>query len=172
VKTILSVLAAVVLSAPAAVAEDEVQRCGDLPPAVAKTHQAIRDAAAARDYAALEKLIDRSEFTYTFDDPGGDPIGYWKDVDSEGTDVRATIVAILDMSCAVVTYKDTTEYVWPAAAELRYAKLTQAEKAALERLYPGEVEAQYIEGTEIGYYVAWRVVIAEDGRWMSFVAGD
>jgi hypothetical protein len=172
VKVILSILAAVALSASAAAGEDEAQRCGDLPPAVAKTHQAIRDAAAARDYAALEKLFDRSEFTYTFEDPGGDPIGYWQDVDSEGTDIRATIVAILDMSCTVVTYEDTTEYVWPAAAELRYAKLTEGEKAALERLYPGKVEAQYIEGTQIGYYVAWRLIIAEDGRWTSFVAGD
>jgi hypothetical protein len=76
------------------------------------------------------------------------------------------------MGCAVAVYEEATEYAYPAAAEMAYADLTADEKAALEKLYPGEVEAQYIEGTEVGYYVGWRLYIDEDGRWSSFIAGD
>jgi hypothetical protein len=76
------------------------------------------------------------------------------------------------MGCAVVAYEEMTEYVWPFAADASYAELSAAEKAALERLYPGHVEDQYIEGTAVGYYVGWRLFIGEDGRWTGFVAGD
>ncbi len=172
-KAILSIVAAVALWASAAVAQDEpaAERCGALPPLVAKMREAIR-AAAARDYAALAKLTDPSEFTYSFGDEGGDPVVYWKSVDAEGTDIRATIVALLDMSCAVVEEEDATEYVWPAASEIAYADLTAEEKAALEKLYPGKVEDQYVEGTDTGYYASWRLYIDQDGHWTSFVAGD
>jgi hypothetical protein len=172
VKTILSASLALALSASAVLAEDEWERCGELPPAVAQTRQAIHEAAAARDYAALAKLADPDEFVYSFGEEGGDPVAYWQAVDREGTDIRATIGALLEMSCAVLTYEEMVEYVWPAAADAPYAELTAEETAALEALYAGEVEAQYIEGTEIGYYVGWRLYIAEDGRWTAFVAGD
>ena len=64
------------------------------------------------------------------------------------------------------------EYVWPAASEIPYSDLTAEEKAALEKLYPGKVEDQYVEGTATGYYASWRLYIDEDGHWTSFVAGD
>lgn len=171
-KHVLATAIALTLWVGTASAQDEAQRCGDLPPAVAKTSQAIHDAATARDYDALAKLAGAGEFTYSFGDPGGDPIAFWKSVDAEGTDIRAIIAAVVEMGCAVAAYDEATEYVYPSAAEIAYAELTADEKAALEKLYPGEVEAQYIEGTEIGYYAGWRLYIDEDGRWTSFVAGD
>lgn len=30
----------------------------------------------------------------------------------------------------------------------------------------------YLEDSETGYYVGWRIVIEDDGRWTAFVAGD
>jgi hypothetical protein len=171
-RVILSSLAAGALWVSAPAAADEAERCGELPPAVAKTRTAILDAAAARDYAALAKLADPDEFDYSFGEEGGDPVVYWEAVDAEGTDIRATIAAVLEMGCAVVAYEEMTEYVWPFAADASYAELSAAEKAALERLYPGHVEDQYIEGTAVGYYVGWRLFIGEDGRWTGFVAGD
>ncbi len=173
-KAILSIVAAVALWASAAAAQEEpaAERCGDLPPLVEKMREAIRAAAAARDYGVLAKLTDPSEFTYSFGGEGGDPVKYWKSADAEGTDIRATIVALLDMTCAVIEEEEATEYVWPAAAEIAYADLTAEEKAALERLYPGKVEDQYMEGTSTGYYASWRLYIDQDGHWTSFVAGD
>jgi len=173
-KAILSILAALALWASAAAAQDDeaAERCDALPAPVAKMREAIRAAATARDYAALAKLTDPSTFTYSFGDEGGDPVKYWKSADAEGTDIRATIVALLDMSCAVVEEEESKEYVWPAASEIAYADLTAEEKAALEKLYPGKVEDQYIEGTAAGYYASWRLYIDQDGHWTSFVAGD
>lgn len=171
-KYVLATAIAFVLSMSTASAQDEAERCGDLPPAVAKTSQAIHAAAVARDYDALGKLAGPGEFIYSFGDEGGDPVAFWKSVDDEGTDIRAVIAAVIEMGCAVAVYEEATEYVYPAAAEIAYADLTADEKAALEKLYPGEVEAQYIEGTEVGYYVGWRLYIDEDGRWSSFIAGD
>ena len=173
-KTILSFAVAVALWASAAAAQDQpaAERCDALTAPVAKMREDIRAAAAARDYGALGKLTDPSMFTYSFGDEGGDPVKYWKSVDAEGTDIRATMVALLDMSCAVVEEEDSKEYVWPAASEIPYAELSAEEKAALEKLYPGKVEDQYVEGTSTGYYASWRLYIDEDGHWASFVAGD
>jgi hypothetical protein len=173
-KTILSMVAAMALWASAAVAQDgpAAERCEALPAPVAKMRADIRAAAVARDYGALAKLTDPSGFTYSFGEEGGDPVPYWKSAEAEGTDIPATIVALLDMGCAVIEEEDAREYVWPSAAEIPYAELTAEEKAALEKLYPGAVEDQYIEGTDVGYYASWRLYVDEDGHWTSFVAGD
>jgi len=173
-KAILSIVAAVALWASAAAAQDEPagERCSALPAPVAKMRDSIRAAAAARDYEALAKLTDPTAFVYSFGEEGGDPVKYWKSADAEGTDIRATIVALLDMSCAVVEEEESKEYVWPAASEIAYGDLTAEEKAALEKLYPGKVEDQYVEGVNTGYYVSWRLYIDEEGHWTSFVAGD
>jgi hypothetical protein len=161
-----------------ALAQDEeeqqpAQRCGDLPPPVAKTHDAIRAAAGARDYAALATLIDSAIFTYSFGDEGGDPITFWKGLASDGTDVPATMVALLDMPC--VTFQGDEGgpyYEWPSAAEVPYPELAKEEVAALDKLYAGHLADNYIEDPETGYYVGWRILIDKDGRWTAFVAGD
>jgi len=176
-KAILSTIAAVALWASTAAAQDQAapapaERCGTLPAPVAKMREDIRAAAVARDYGALVKLTAPSEFTYSFGDEAGDPAKYWKSVDAEGIDVRATIVGLLDMSCAVLEEEDAKEYVWPAASEIAYADLTAEEKAALEKLYGGKLEDEYVEGTANGYYAGWRLYIDEDGHWTSFVEGD
>jgi hypothetical protein len=168
-------LALLLLALPALAQEEEqpAQRCADLPPAVAKTHDAIRTAAGAGDYAALGTLIDPAIFTYSFGDEGGDPITFWKYVDTQGTDVRATIAALLDMPC--VTFQGDEGgpyYEWPSAAEVPYPDLTEKEVAALDKLYAGHLADNYIEDPQTGYYVGWRILIDKDGRWTAFVAGD
>lgn len=160
--------------AGAALAQDtDFERCGELPAAVAKTRDAIRSAAAKGDLAGLAKLTDPARFTYSFGHGGDDPTPYWESLKSEGTDVGATIVALLDMGCVSFEIEgDTTYYEWPVAAEMAYEHLSADEVAALDELYAGKVEEQYVEGTAAGYYVGWRLLIAKDGRWESFVAGD
>ena len=160
------------LTSAASAQDTDFERCGELPAAVAKTRDAIRSAAAKRDLAALAGLTDPERFTYSFGD-GGDPAAYWESLKDEGTDVGAIIVALLDMTCVTFEIEgDATYYEWPAAAEMAYEFLTKEEVAALDKLYEGKLDEQYIEGTEVGYYAGWRLLITEDGRWDTFVAGD
>lgn len=172
-KVVLSMATALALSTSAAAAQDtDFERCGELPPAAAKTRDAIKTAASKGDLAALGKLTDPASFTYSFGD-GGDPVSYWESLRREGTDVATIIVALLDMSCVTFEVEgDATYYEWPAAAEMAYEFLTEEEVSALDRLYAGKLEDQYIEGTEVGYYAGWRLLITQDGTWDTFVAGD
>ncbi len=142
------------------------------PRAAAATYDSVRAAAQTRDYAALAAFLDPARFVYSFGD-GGDPIGYWMSLDGEGTDPRAIMAAVLAMPCARIEGdSEGPYYVWPRAAEVPYAELSAPEKAALDALYGADVDMYYIEGRAIGYYVGWRLLIAEDGAWHSFVAGD
>jgi hypothetical protein len=172
-KLVLSTATVLALLTSAATAQDtDFERCGELPAAVAKTRDAVRSAAAKGDLAALARVTDPARFTYSFGD-GGDPAAYWESLKREGTDVGAIIVALLDMTCVTFEIEgDATYYEWPAAAEMAYEFLTEEEIAALDTLYDGRLEEQYIEGPEVGYYAGWRVLIAGDGRWDAFVAGD
>ena len=168
----LAIVAAMTLASAAASAQDEAERCGPLPAAVAKTRQAIHDAATKRDYAALGKLVNSENFTFSFGDDS-DPVAYWKSEDTGGTDIRATIAAILDMPCVIVAGEDGQPfYEWPSAAEIAYAHLTKDEVAQLKKLYGADLEQYWVEGTDTGYYVGWRLSIDKEGNWTDFVAGD
>ena len=152
-------------------AQDEADRCGYLPLAVVQKRDAVRAAAAAQDYRALARLADPQEFVYSIGG-AGDPVTYWQGLKTEGVDIPQIIVALLDMPCAMLRYDSGTEYVWPSATEIPYAELTPDEIDALQAIYNGKLSDNYLEGTETGYYVGWRLFIAEDGRWTTFVAGD
>jgi hypothetical protein len=164
--------AALLWSTSVACAQDEAGRCGALPPAVAEKRAALRAAAEAGDYAALGRLADDSEFLYSFGDGGGDPVPYWRELEGMGTNIPDIVVRLLDMPCVELRYDALTEYVWPSANEIPYAELTPEEAAALDALYGPKLAEYYVDGPEAGYYVGWRLFIAEDGRWTALVAGD
>ena len=171
-KRILIIVAALLLAAGTAAAQDAPQRCDKLPAPVQKTRQAIHDAAAARDYAALGKLAGAKDFTFSFDE-ASDPVAYWKSADAEGTDIRATMAALLDMTCVTLTSEDGEPfYEWPSAAELPFSDLTKDEVDALKKLYGPDLDQYWVEGTQAGEYVGWRLSIDKDGHWIDFVAGD
>jgi len=174
IRTFILAAAAVVVLAGDGVAQDDApERCGELPKAVAEKAAAIRAAAAAKDYAALGALADAGEFVYSFGDGGGDPTAYWRELDKGGEDVAGAVAKVLDMPCVVMTYEEMVEYVWPAAHGVPYYDLTEAEKAKLGTLYPGQdPNFYYLEGPDVGYYVGWRLFIGEAGDWTGFVAGD
>jgi hypothetical protein len=156
---------------PACEAQEEAERCGALPAAVIVKRDSLRAAAAASDYQAMAKLADDSEFIYSFGDED-DPAAYWQSLKADGVDIPQIVVALLDMPCAKLTYDSGTEFVWPSANEIPYAELTTEEIDALQAIYNGKLEENYLEGPEVGYYVGWRLFIAEDGRWTTLVAGD
>jgi hypothetical protein len=157
--------------APPAFAQEEPTRCDALPAAVAKTRDAIHAAAAKGDVDSLVALAEHDQATTSFGDVE-DLGAYWRSLMAEGTDIPGIVRALLEMPCSVASGEEGTSYGWPSAADLPYADLTDAEKGALQTLYDGHLEDQYLEGPEVGYYVGWRLYIDEDGRWTAFVAGD
>lgn len=148
----------------------EVLTTGDpepLPAQVEETRAAIAEAAAARDFDALEALIPEKGFTYTFGGPfSGGPTAYWRQIEKESTQrPLEALAAILEMPYTKVD----DIYVWPFAYDRDPATLTAAERALLSEV-AGEAEIR--QWTEFGHYLGWRAGIKADGTWVFFVAGD
>jgi len=158
----------VALALPALAQEGE--RCGTLPAPVAAKRDAIAAAAADDNLAAMAALAN-PEDAFGFGDV--EDIGKaWIDWKKRGTDMAALARALLALDCSVYVGNGKGYYAWPAAADLPASALTDEERAKIAEINGGDFEAQYIEGSENGYYVGWRIVIIEDGRWTAFVAGD
>ena len=137
-----------------------------LPPAVSETRDAIISAAHARDYAALEALLDPATFSYSFGE-SGDPIDYWRGLEEQGEvpilgDILPTV-----LSMHVAKLDDT--YVWPAAHAKDPSAWTEDDLADLRLLYSDDDIRSF---EEIGGYLGNRVGIREDGTWLYFIAGD
>ena len=137
-----------------------------LPAPVAKTRDALLQAAEARDYEALRALVPTTGFEYTFGSPvPGGPIAYWQDLE------RTTAQRLLDALAKVLRMPYTLSrglYVWPFAYSVASIDdLTAHERELLAPL--GPLESVFVEGTG---YLGWRAGIQPDGTWVFFVAGD
>jgi hypothetical protein len=138
----------------------------ELPDAVAATRDAIVAAAHARDYAALEALLDPKTFSYSFGE-SGDPVGYWKMLEEEGEVPILGDFLPLVLTWPVAKVGDT--YVWPSAHARAPTEWTEDDLEPLRQLYT----ADEIDGfVQAGGYLGYRVGIREDGTWLFFVAGD
>ena len=141
-------------------------RAEELPQAVTTTVEAIRDAARARDYAALARLVDRETFSYSFGE-SGDPVGYWRRMEEEG---EVPILGdILPTVLSMPVAKRDGIFVWPSAYASDPSEWTAAELEPLRQLYTATELEQF---RQAGGYLGWRVGIREDGTWLFFVAGD
>lgn len=130
--------------APATPAPSSPPETRPLPEPVADTRQAIVDAAAAGDWEALEALM-APDFTVSFGvEPGpASAIAYLQDLAADGEEPLALLISLLEGPHGVLAAESAgTHYGWPR---------------------------EYMESEE---YFGWRVVIAEDGVWAAFVAGD
>ena len=137
-----------------------------LPPAVAETRDAIISAAHARDYAALEALLDPATFSYSFGE-SGDPISYWRGLKDEG---EVPILGdILPTVFSMHVAKTDDVCVWPAAHAKDPSACTENDLADLRLLYSDDDIRSF---EEIGGYLGYRVGIREDGTWLYFIAGD
>ena len=138
----------------------------EIPPAVAKTRDAIAAAAPERDYAALEALLDPASLSYSFGE-SGDPIGYWQQVEEvdEVPIMSEVLPAVLSMGPAKVD----DMYVWPAAHAKDPAAWTEDDLADLRLLYSDDDIQSF---KELGGYLGYRVGIRDDGTWLFFIAGD
>ena len=150
--------------------EPEAQ--GDLPEAVQETRREIYLAAVRCDFDRLEELVPEEGFTYSFGG-GDDPTGSWRRAelrDAPGPAPMRYLAALLQRPYGKRQVQGATHYAWPSAFTYdSWSDVPEADREALEPLYGPED----FEGFErFGGYVGYRVVIAADGTWRAFVAGD
>jgi hypothetical protein len=137
-----------------------------IPDAVADTRQAILDAAQARDYGTLRDLIPERGFTFSY---GGerDPIAYWKYLES------VAHVPVFGDVFPMVLGTDPGPvrggYIWPAQAGEDPSQWDERDLEALSQIHARQDIRRF---QQIGLYTGWRVEIARDGTWLSFVQGD
>jgi hypothetical protein len=139
----------------------------ELPDPVERTRIAIAEAAAARDYDALARLIPEDGFEYTFGGPvPGGPTAYWRRVESSTDEAPLdTLVAVL----ALPYTKVRGIYVWPFAFDRDPKQLTEDELELLSTFAtPREIQGW----REFGGYIGYRAGIEADGDWVFYVAGD
>jgi hypothetical protein len=137
-----------------------------LPPAVDDTRRALIRAAESRDYGALQKLIPKTGFTYTYG-AGGDPVAHWRELEDNGERPLETLAALLQLP-----YTEAQDiYVWPWAYDLDPAELTRREREMLAAAGAATLD-QLNQMAEFGHYLGWRVGIRPDGTWIFYVAGD
>lgn len=140
----------------------------ELPAAVETKRVAIAQAAAARDYEALDRLLPRTGgFEYTFGGPvAGGPTAYWRRLEA------TTEEAPLETLVAVLALPHTTVrgiYVWPFAFDRDPEQLTDEELELLSTFAtPREIQGW----REFGGYIGYRAGIEPDGDWIFYVAGD
>ncbi len=153
----------------APLSETPVEQEG-LPDAVAQMRQAIVEEAVACNFDQLEALALEGSptFNYSFGEPseGGTPGAFWEGAESQGENVLATLVRVLNLN-----YREANGiYYWPFAAALDPQDLSAADRAALDDLLAQEPDiALWDEGTG---YLGYRVGITQAGDWTFFVAGD
>ncbi|HET7567302.1 MAG TPA: hypothetical protein VFJ91_04875 [Gaiellaceae bacterium] len=148
------------VTAPAAAAS-----ASSLPPAVTRTRRRLLAAARSRDWAALGRLASGHGFSFTFGDPSGGPVAYWRALESSGGKPLETLVALLRMPSTLAG----DLYVWPFAYDRDPAGLTAYEKRLLAPIADEQAIRDWIG---YGSYTGYRTAIAPDGAWRYFIRGD
>lgn len=146
-----------------------------LPGAVAARRAAILDAALACDYDALRAQM-AAGFVASLG--RGDPIELWRAQEVNGLQPMATLVSLLSMPHATITFDEGPESplgeqrveVWPSAATFGvWGETPSADREAVAGVHtPEEIDVF----AELGYYAGYRLGIDEAGNWTYFLAGD
>lgn len=135
-----------------------------LPDPVAQTRAAILAAAKARDYDALEAVLDPEIF---LSDAGFvvDPVPHWREL---GTAPLEAMETLLGMLSTVEETNEGTLYRWPRfTANSHPDEMSGPEREALTALL-GE-DGLRVAFTEEYGYVAPRLGILADGTWWFLV---
>ena len=169
------VLALFGLAAPALSQDFEISNDYDaLPEAVRDLRSMLLEAAYNGDYDALKLRMDEQETPprVSFGEVD-DPIAYLKSQssDPEGLQIMAVLADLLEARFGIITNQgEEPIYIWPYLAGLPdVSNLEPYQKVDAYRLLPpAQAEALATDGM----WYAWRVMIAADGEWLTFVAGD
>ena len=151
-------------SVPVTTGPELVPTLEELTDPVAASRRAILDAAGARDYDALEAVIDPAVF---LSDAGFgvDPVPYWRGL---GAVPLETMEALLNMSSTVEETNEGTLYQWPRFTEDSSPEdMTPKERQALVALLGEDGLANAFQ-EETGY-IAPRLGILADGTWWFLV---
>jgi hypothetical protein len=141
-----------------------------LPAAVAETRTAIWAAAVACDWEALADLAGDT-LSWSFGGDPGDPTPYWQDLEAVEQPMLY-LAELLTMDFGVIQSNDGVDgdplaiFTWPAVHAT--GELDAEATVRLRELF-GEDESAWFSDSG---YLAYRVGIAEDGRWMFFIGGD
>ena len=129
----------------------------------------ILQATRAGDFNALTEAIQWNELPPAFADKKvDDPIAHFKkqSIDGEGFQMLGILRAVLEAAPALRKAPNgKPDFIWPAAAEKPWSKLTPAEKADAMRILPADQAKTYVKGGAYRYY---SVMIGHDGTWHSF----
>jgi hypothetical protein len=142
-----------------------------LPEPVRKKREDILAAARTGDLAKVAAFVKADQTTISF---GGDTDAaeFWKKTfpDSEGAEVLATLIEVLEMPLVHLDKGNAQEmFVWPYFHATSLDKLTPAQRVELFRLVTAY---DFREMQKFGSYNFFRAGISPDGRWQFFVAGD
>jgi hypothetical protein len=141
-----------------------------LPPQVARMRSAILGAAASGEVESLRVPIEMNELPPMLaSEKVKDPMLYWREIsgDGEGREVMATLIELFRAGFARKAGGTENEmYVWPYFAEMPLDKLTPAQEVELLTIVP---PARMKEMRQKGKYDHYRIAIAKDGTWHSFM---
>jgi hypothetical protein len=141
-----------------------------LPPQVARMRSAILSAASTGEIENLRVPIDMNELPPMLaSEKIGDPMGYWKEIsgDGQGREVMAVLIQLFRTGFARKEGgTDNEMYIWPYFAEVPLDKLTPAQEVEMLTLVP---PSRLKEMREKGKYDHYRLAIAKDGVWHTFM---
>ncbi len=106
---------------------------------------------------------------------GADPIDHLRKLsaDGAGREILAVLDNLLQSAPAVLPIgldaENNSVYVWPAVSEAKLDQLTPAQEVALYRLMP-VVQAKALQAAK--KWTWWRLAIAADGTWLTFMKGE
>lgn len=183
-RLIATMLSALLLFTPAALAQDEARYdpyadmvvsddLAALPAPVRLKRQQLIEATRTGDIESLRAIMDAQEAppNVSFGLPD-DPVAYLREqsADPEGRQMLALLRNLLEMPYAVLgASSDTPSYVWPYLALADIENLTPEQSVDAYRLItPEQLEDMH----QFGGWFWWRVYIGPDGEWQAFVAGD
>ncbi|MEB3223192.1 MAG: hypothetical protein VKS61_14040 [Candidatus Sericytochromatia bacterium] len=159
-------LALVALGSPSALPEaaqaTEAAATRGLPPAVARTREALLRLASHHDYDGLARLAlaPGKGFVYHLGFEQRRPAAYWRQRAARGEAPLLKLVALMRLR----PVQSRGVFLWPAAA----MNPDETAWADLKGLYP----ATRIERFRQEGYTGWRTGIDAQGRWTMFLAGS
>jgi hypothetical protein len=157
-------------AAPANNAVEMLRDLSTLPPQVARMRSAILSAAATGEIEKLRVPIEMNELPPMLaGEKTGDPMEYWRKVsgDGEGREVMAILIQLFRAGFAKKAGGTENEmYVWPYFAEMPIETLTPSQEVEMLTLV---TPARLKEMRAKGKYDHYRIAIAKDGTWHSFM---
>jgi len=160
-------------AAPNASAPEIITDLSRLPAPVALMRERILAAARSGRLDRLVAVMRANDLMPIFSlNDDKDPIAYWKAnyPDSEGVEILATVIDILDAGFVHVDAGTPQEiFLWPYFARMPLKELTPEQKVELFKIVTG---ADYRDMLDFGAYNFYRLGIGSDGTWHFFVTGD